>query len=80
MEKGPVCVLCGKRPTSVYFHLDVRPGVTSFSLGLFGVDLDRLRVDHPDAVGTVCLACLSHYRRHRPGGSPNQEEGCGRCF
>ena len=64
MEEARVCVICGRRPSSVYFQVDARTGWSSFSLDLLGVDVKRLREEHPEVAGVVCLACLTTYRRH----------------
>ena len=64
------CLVCGRRPDSVYVRLDDQSGQSSFSLGLFRVDTNRLLKDHPDAVGVVCLSCLLAYRQQEGSDSP----------
>ncbi len=62
-EKRAVCIICGRQPSSFYFRVDALAKRSSFFLGLFGVDVDRLFEDYPDAVGVICLSCLLAYRR-----------------
>ncbi len=69
MEERKVCVICGRRPSSIYFQVDARTGWSSFSLDLLGVNVQHLKEEHPKVAGVVCMACLSAYRRHDASGS-----------
>lgn len=62
-KEEPVCIICGKRPSSYYVRVDSRARRNDVSYGLLGIVTDRLFADHPDAVGVVCLSCLTAYRK-----------------
>ncbi|GEM_PF-3072110 len=63
MEEGEVCIVCGRRPDSFYVRVDSSAKQGCVFCSLFGVDVDRLFEDFPDAAGIVCLNCLSVYMR-----------------
>ncbi len=59
----PTCFICGKLPSSFYIQIDSCKNRKCVICSLLDVELDRLFLDYPGVVGTVCLSYLSAYKK-----------------